>query len=119
MTSRDLENYPETSRAEAVLVRDFLLRIDATQGAVLVIESALNTLMDALALAEHGNKSGPKPPGWSEIYRLGIAAASVTGLSIAAGAWPLQLRVSVVGEPDPTRGSPGGTVLRETINGGF
>ena len=79
--SRNLASDPVEARAMAVLaVRQFLLEVDATAGAVMVVQSAWSVLADAVIRSDHGNKSGPKPVPLGEVHRLGIAAAAVTGL---------------------------------------
>jgi hypothetical protein len=79
--SRRLDSDPVECRAMAVLtVRNFLLDIGATAGAVKVVQSAVSVLNDAVSMADHGNKPGPKPVPFDDIHRLGIAAAAVTGL---------------------------------------
>jgi hypothetical protein len=76
-----LEEDPAEARAMAVLaVRDFLLAVDAHPAAVIAVQSAWSVLADAIVMSDHGNKPGPKPIPFSDVHRLGLAAAAVTAL---------------------------------------
>ena len=44
------------------------------------MNSTLAVVSDAVTMADHGNKPGPKPLPWRDVHRLGILAAAVTAI---------------------------------------